>query len=49
VVPNTAYPGTTPGGASVSNPPSAPGMTVLTYPAPLACSPSTQSTYTFIA
>jgi hypothetical protein len=47
-IPNAAYPGTTPGCASISNPPSAPGMTVLTYPAPPACS-SPQSTYTFIA
>jgi hypothetical protein len=49
VVPTAAYPGTTPGGATVSTPASAPGMTVLTYPAPAACSPSPQSTYTFIA
>jgi len=47
VVPNAAYPGTTPGGACVSNPPAAPGLTVLTYLS--SPGPSSNTSYTFKA
>jgi len=51
VVPNSAYPGTTPGGATVTTPVCAPGMTVLTYPGPTACafSPTNTTSYIFRA
>ena len=45
-VPNAAYPTVVAPGAAVSTPPSAPGLTVLTYTTP---TPTTPSTFTFIA
>jgi len=45
-VPNAQYPATTRTGAIISNPGSAPGLTVLTYVTP---SPTTSGSYTFIA
>ena len=44
-IPSGSYPYVTAAGAVVSNPPAAPGRTVLTYTAP---NPSTPATYTFI-
>jgi hypothetical protein len=44
-IPTASYPGTATG-ASVSNPPSAPGYTVLTYTTP---APGTPATFTFTA
>jgi hypothetical protein len=44
-VPTPNYPGTATG-AVVTTPPSAPGMTVLTY---TAASPTTPSTFTYTA
>jgi hypothetical protein len=44
-VPNANYPGSA-AGATVTTPPAAPGMTVLTYTTP---SPSISSSFTFIA
>jgi hypothetical protein len=44
-VPTAAYPGSAPG-AAVSTPPSAPGMTVLTYTTP---SPTTPGSFTYTA
>jgi hypothetical protein len=44
-VPTPNYPGVAPG-AAVSNPPAAPGRTVLTYTTP---NPTTPGTFTFTA
>jgi hypothetical protein len=45
-IPTAAFAEATPGGATVTNPPAAPGLTVLTY---TAVSPLTPSTFTFTA
>jgi hypothetical protein len=45
-IPNAAYPTVSAPGATVTNPPAAPGQTVLTY---TAASPLTPSTFTYIA
>jgi hypothetical protein len=43
-IPNAAYPTVSAPGATISNPPAAPGMTVITY---TAANPLAPSTFTF--